>query len=1185
MNLNKFHIFANHIVFKMLKIMKILYFLFLISLFTFTFLIEHAKASHIKGSDLTFKCVGKDSFLLNLNVYRKCGGLPVDTSVSLLVNSSCGSFNTTLNRGMVYDATPVCKSSCSQCDSTSCSFPYGIEKNIYSGLLVLPQNSCCVFTLSWTACCRTSVSTISSTSEPMYIEAKLNRCIDPCNNSPKFTDDPITIVCKNRDIQFYQKVTEAEGDSLVFSLTSPLKTNANIISYDPPYSYSEPLDCAGCGMPFPGGGFHIDSKTGTIRFRPTTEQTSIISTLIREYRSDTLLSEVRRDLIFMVIDCPNNNPPIIDPPFNFEVCANSEIKIPVTIWDPDSTGSDPDSVFLDWNNAIHGAKFEADSALIRTIGDFSWTPSQFDATMPQPHSFIAVGHDNACPLNNYTSRTFNILVNPQPQANVSYYVHDTAECGRVDFSVEFIDGSYESWNWSGAGGLNSNDSIHTHYYPSGGIYPFTLTIYSADSCKMVYTDTLLIPDFPTVDIGNDLDKCQGDLLEIEAASYGGTGLHTYLWSTGDTNKSISREMIFFPDTNYIDSENYELTDVRNKTLIIEVKDEQTCINRDTIVIKIRKLPEPDLEADTRICEGTIYELNTDYPEYIHEWFEISNPSEILSTSHTYSVDESGTYIVKVIDTSFLQCSNFDTINLIVDPLTETPHVIGPDKICEADSAVYVIDNYNSEFEYFWMCSGLTECDGATGPNALIKFTGSGNASFDVYVNSPHGCGIESYTKDVNVSSIPEKPVLSGQTEVCEGDFVLITIDNFDPSLDYIWNCTGSANCENETGYSAMISFNSADSSFIEVIATSSENCGVGSQVYIVNVKPEVVKPIVSGPLEVCENDTVDYVIDNFDPLLEYFWKCSGSAECIDTNGSNARILFKSSENALIEVFVSSAEDCGEDSVLISILVNPLAVLPIVNGPTEVCAGDSVNYTIVNYDPLLNYEWICSGSAVCESFSGNSVWVNINDNEEEAFVEVKVSSAKSCGEEQSLLKVIKTHVYPERPLLSGPAAVNEASTETYLIANTKEGVSYTWQCFGSAECSSDAMDENEVNFNSACSDALIEIKAQNFCGSNTITKAILIEPEKTSGIIPSIISVIIFPNPSQGEFYLRLRTRTIESLNIEIYNDLGKIIFKKQYRDLKCDTELPLSINNYASGSYYLILKTEEGELTKKILIK
>ena len=168
------------------------------------FVNNKAEASHMMGSDITWTCIGTDSFMIKLVVYRDCNGINLSTATIPFKCKSTGSTVTSISisRPAPVDITPTCGSSCTRCQNHSCSFPYGIEQFSYQKLVVLSgAGSCCEIVMSYSICCRNGAITTGAAGRYLYIEAILNRCQTPCDNSPVFNSLPAQIICIGHDIE------------------------------------------------------------------------------------------------------------------------------------------------------------------------------------------------------------------------------------------------------------------------------------------------------------------------------------------------------------------------------------------------------------------------------------------------------------------------------------------------------------------------------------------------------------------------------------------------------------------------------------------------------------------------------------------------------------------------------------------------------------------------------------------------------------------------------------------------------------------------------------------------------------------------------------------------------------------------------------------------------------------------
>jgi len=233
----------------------------IVVIFLSLLLVAETKADHALGGEITWNQVGKDSFLVDVIFYRDCNGIS-GGSLMLYVkcistSSSIGSWSISKPGGV--DITPVCKSSCSRCVSSSCSFPYGVQKYIYSQLIILTNaGSCCDIKLNTQVCCRSSSITTGAANANFFIEAKMNRCLNSKNNSPQFNNNPVIIACVGQDIAFnygaFNNDSTNISDSFSYEWTPPLSNTGVNIAFTGSYSYDKPVFFWGfpnTNLPFP----------------------------------------------------------------------------------------------------------------------------------------------------------------------------------------------------------------------------------------------------------------------------------------------------------------------------------------------------------------------------------------------------------------------------------------------------------------------------------------------------------------------------------------------------------------------------------------------------------------------------------------------------------------------------------------------------------------------------------------------------------------------------------------------------------------------------------------------------------------------------------------------------------------------------------------------------------------------
>ncbi|MBT3421829.1 MAG: T9SS type A sorting domain-containing protein [Bacteroidetes bacterium] len=377
------------------------------------------------GGDITWTCVGQDSFVIKVVLYTDCNQEAVPSSIQIPIKcKQTGSLieTMTINKPSPVDITPTCGASCTRCLDSNCAFPYGIEQYTFINLFVIPSSvSCCDISISFTACCRSKAFTNIQKGSPFHLEAWFNRCISPGDNSPTFTNPPIAIICRDMDFVFCHGVVDIDVrpsggllDSLSYEWTSPLISSTASVTYNSSFTYDKPISFWGyphANLPFPRG-FHLDKVVGQISFRPDSLSFSSMAEKVTEHRNGQIIGEITRDIAIIVIQCPKNNAPVLAGPFYKEVVSGNAVNFSISTNDYDTK----DTLLISWNGAIPGGVWTDNNKQVKhPTGQLTWTPTLSQARA-MPYTFTVRVKDDACPINAGNTRAYQILVRAYPKS-------------------------------------------------------------------------------------------------------------------------------------------------------------------------------------------------------------------------------------------------------------------------------------------------------------------------------------------------------------------------------------------------------------------------------------------------------------------------------------------------------------------------------------------------------------------------------------------------------------------------------------------------------------------------------------------------------------------------------------------------------------------------------------------------
>jgi len=257
-------------------------------------------ASHAAGMDISYECISQgatsDTYKITLKFYRDCEGWIGATSHTLNYSSSCGSGSATLYQvGSAVNINPACVSYCNG------GIGFGIEQYTYEATISLDH--CSNWLLSVCEAARNAAinTIIDPDLQDICVQATLNNTTY-CNNSPTFSQYPTPFICAGNYYCYNNGAIEIDGDSLVYSLITPLNTaNGGTVTYIAPYSAINPV----------GGGSSFDATTGNLCVTPPSTISGVVAIQVSEYRNGILIGSIIRDIQINSFSCTATSPPLL----------------------------------------------------------------------------------------------------------------------------------------------------------------------------------------------------------------------------------------------------------------------------------------------------------------------------------------------------------------------------------------------------------------------------------------------------------------------------------------------------------------------------------------------------------------------------------------------------------------------------------------------------------------------------------------------------------------------------------------------------------------------------------------------------------------------------------------------------------------------------------------------------------
>lgn len=559
----------------------------------------YLSASHVSGAYFSFSCISGNTYNVTFTFWRDCSGASAPTTFNMNVTSSCGNYgsvNLTQSGVGAVEVSQLCPTQLSQSSCQNGTLP-GYQQYVYSGQITLNPN-CTNWNFSTGISARNPSTNLLGQSYA-YFNASLT---DPtlCNNSPVFTSQPIPYYCTNQQVQFNPGVVEADGDSLVYSLITPLTTGGGTATFNGGYTAANPFGVGTTTL--------FDPNTGQLSFTPTSVGNYVLAYEVCEYRNGTLLGCVTREFQMVIQACNNMTPVMPTGIQNFIGSGGSIIdsnSLLVCIGDTLSF----DVYFTD---SLIQNQLIGDSIIITTNAATSLSGSLVSvvngnpallhiewvttATSPPFNNFIVQVQDDACPIPGLAVFQFDITVVQPVDAGPDRIICQNGDSAAIMINTEDTllwsllsgDPLVMGSTISDTTGLQG-DSIwlRPHYNSS-----YMVQTRYGSFCN--YFDTISV-DVRTLDIGADTFLCRGDTLTMGLDMIGDTpcsnGNASYSWSPsiGLSDSTLRNPLLTV------------LPGQATTQYILTFDDSCGCVLYDTVNININQMAFPNVSITKMNC--------------------------------------------------------------------------------------------------------------------------------------------------------------------------------------------------------------------------------------------------------------------------------------------------------------------------------------------------------------------------------------------------------------------------------------------------------------------------------------------------------------------------------------------------------------------------------------------------------
>jgi gliding motility-associated-like protein len=392
-------------------------------------------ATHIVGGAFDVQWISGNSYRISLKVLRDCRNGQADfNKPTIRIGLYSKNSNTlityfTLNY-VTYNKLDFINPRCGA-NTIECT-----EEGYFTNIVTFPNlNSQFGYYISWERCCRngiiSNINAPGDASTAFYAEipgTNLN------NSTPKYTNNPVTLMCVGVPFTYNFNFQDADGDSLVYSLVDPL--NGNLDRNNNNGAPNNPVNTSGPYQPIdwlPGFNANvaingtpnlgINSSTGEINVTPSSVGTYVAAVCVKEYRNGVKIGEVRLELQFNVVICAPNPPPEI----NFSDTGSNikrtffDVEIPNNICfdiNASDLSTPGDSIYMKITSPFFSSSYTNKPTVQKQVAGYRNIVNRFcwqtscELSKVGSVTFYSEVKDNGCPLPRTSKNEIIVRIKP-----------------------------------------------------------------------------------------------------------------------------------------------------------------------------------------------------------------------------------------------------------------------------------------------------------------------------------------------------------------------------------------------------------------------------------------------------------------------------------------------------------------------------------------------------------------------------------------------------------------------------------------------------------------------------------------------------------------------------------------------------------------------------------------------------
>jgi len=393
---------------------------------------------------------------------------------------------------------------------------------------------------------------------------------------------------------------------------------------------------------------------------------------------------------------------------------------------------------------------------------------------------------------------------------------------------------------------------------------------------------------------------------------GNSTLYWYLFQDDTTSKFFEGEG-FIPASKEPEVQNY---------WVRQYNDSYNCLSPPRKVQLLINHANPPVVNDREICDNEDIQPFIAVSPFPKRWYQTATSTTVLSTENVFAAPSkvNSTFYVSQIEND---CeSERVPVSLFIHPVP-LPPILSPDENCEGE-AHYLQAETDPDYDLFWFNSNdvmISNNKTLSLDDSQLKMDDS--THFKAYVKNEWGCESEYEHTTYYLISVPDKPLIAGDNEICEMQTInALTASTSLPYDKLEWTTPNGVFLANGETYQP----DSLPPGVYAYEVTAYNQYCLSSNIKKIAIRPSPV-PEIDGSRRVCAY-TADksYVAKNPINGLVYNWGVSNDLK-IASRGTPFAVSVDFGKQGLdtITLYATDNLGCeGYDTVIVKVADNPIA---------------------------------------------------------------------------------------------------------------------------------------------------------------------------------------------------------------------------------------------------------------------